>query len=354
MRAERPGGKEVDLIQYLRDLGPVGSEAAYQRLTGYAFVRRYVEGKVVADIGWDEVGPGPRLLGESAKSVTGLVGSTKAAGLASAAYPAPNVEYREADPSDLPYPEDHFDIVVALRMFEKTEQPESMVKETRRVLKAEGTLIVAARDRMATGGGEQGVYVSEFRELLNRHFERIQLYRLEAVAGGLVSPASGEAAGASIESASLALSYTRPDAGFPPARCVIAVCGETDALERVQPPYLLLDRDGRVFDECEDRAEDMELLREEIRRMQETEVQAFQDTLKLHRTEIAHLRAQVRRARAQEKLARAQEKARRDQLRAMEESTTWRLLEPYRQLRRRLDAVRGRRSGNTEGGSDDR
>jgi SAM-dependent methyltransferase len=342
VRAERPVGQEVDLTQYLRDLGPAGSEAAYQRLTGYAFVRRYVEGKVVADIGWDEVGPGPRLLAESARSVTVLAGSTEAAGLASAAYPAANVEYGEADPSDLPYPEDHFDIVVALRMFEKMEQPESIIKEARRVMKAEGTLIVAARDRMAAGGGEQGVNVSEFQELLKRHFERIQLYRLEAVAGGLVSPASGESAGASIESASLALSYARPGAGFPPARCLIAVCGETDALERVQPPYLLLDRDGRVFDECEDRAEDMELLREEIRRMQETEVQAFQDTLKLHRTEIAHLRAQVRRARAQEK-------AMRDQLRAMEESTTWRLFEPYRQLRRRLDAARGGRSGNTEG-----
>ena len=40
-------------------------------------------------------------------------------------------------------------------------------------------------------------------------------------------------------------------------------------------PYLLLDRDRRIFDECEDRAEDVELLREEVERMQETEVQAF-------------------------------------------------------------------------------
>lgn len=332
----------MDLIQRLQDLGPSGSEGAYQTLVGYEFARRYAEGKFVANIGRDEVGPGSRLLAESARSVTGLLGSAEAVDLASAAYPAPNAEYREAAPSNLPYPEDHFDVVVALWVIERLERPESMVEEASRVLKGNGTLIVSAHDRLASGG-EQGVHVSEFRHLLEHYFERVHLYRLGAVAGGLVSPVSGEAAGASIESGSFALGDLRPGPGFPPTSGVIAVCG---GAETPEPPHLLLDRDGRVFDECADRAEDTELLREEIRRMQETEVQAFQDTLKLHRTEIAHLRAQVRRARAQEK-------AMRDQLRSMEESTTWRLFEPYRQLRRRLEAVRGARSGDSGPGGED-
>ncbi len=39
-----------------------------------------------------------------------------------------------------------------------------------------------------------------------------------------------------------------------------------------------------MFDECEERAEDVELLRDEVRQMQETEVQVFVDTLKMQQS----------------------------------------------------------------------
>ncbi len=65
--------------------------------------------------------------------------------------------------------------------------------------------------------------------------------------------------------------------------------GDAEALggqeeEEEEQPYLLLDRDRRVFDECEERAEDVELLRDEVRQMQETEVQVFVDTLKMQQS----------------------------------------------------------------------
>jgi hypothetical protein len=71
-------------------------------------------------------------------------------------------------------------------------------------------------------------------------------------------------------------------AGAPAARSVLAVCSDRP-LGRERGPYLLVDRDGAVFDESSDRAEDVWLLREEIRQMQETEAQAFLDALRAQR-----------------------------------------------------------------------
>lgn len=284
-----------------------GSELAYDRLTGYGFARRYVGGKVVADVGWAELGRGSRLLAETAGSVAGLTGSPEAAERASALYPASNVGYQRVALPQLPYAEGHFDVVVALGVVENLERPEELVAEARRVLKPDGVLVISSpvrrTDDRYRGGteGRRGMYALEFQELLERHFGHVHVYRQGAVAGGLVYPASEEVAGAPVESARF--SATDPSLAVePPAtRSVVAVCSDVEALGRGEQPYLLLDRDRRVFDECEERAEDVELLRDEVRRVQETEVQAFRDALKLHRSTayvinryLTHLRSLVR------------------------------------------------------------
>jgi hypothetical protein len=70
---------------------PTSSEAAYERLTAYGFARQYAKGKIVANLGWEEIGYGSHLLAETAESVAGLTNSPEAVDLASAAYPAQNV-----------------------------------------------------------------------------------------------------------------------------------------------------------------------------------------------------------------------------------------------------------------------
>jgi uncharacterized protein (DUF3084 family) len=114
----------------------------------------------------------------------------------------------------------------------------------------------------------------------------------------------------------------------------------------LEGPYLLLDRDRRVFDEAEDLAADVELLREEIGRMQETEVQAFQDSYRLLFSEIAVLRAQVRSSQARTRQVEKRAQAAENRIREMENSATWRVFEPYRQLRIRLDeTIKGTQDG---------
>jgi SAM-dependent methyltransferase len=285
---------ENELTQLSEQSVRKNSKAVYDRLTCYGFARRFTKGKVVADIGWEEIGYGSRLLAESAGSVAGIANSTEAVELASTIYRAPNVSYQRAVLPELPYSGGYFDTVLTFGVIENLEHPENLVKEAKRVLKKDGVLVISALDKRALANdrrstdGRREMYVLEFRELLERHFGYVNVYRQGAVAGGIVFPASEEVTGALVESARPSSVTPHFGAEPPITRSVIAVCGDAEALGHEEQPYLLLDRDRRVFDECEDRAEDVDLMRNEIQRMQETEVQAFQTALILGRSAGLH------------------------------------------------------------------
>jgi len=297
-RYETDTNPEGESTPHQEQSAPASAEAAYDRLTGYGFARRYAEGKIVADIGRDEVGYGSRLLAETAESVTGVSDLPEAVDLASAAHPAPNVSYRRVNLPELPLSEGYFDVVVALGVVERLERPENLVKEAKRILKEDGILVISASDRQTNTNdrnragidGRREMYALEFRELLERHFGHVRMYRQGAVAGGFVSPALEKVTSASVEIAR----FSSTDAPFsvkPPVTCsVMAVCSDAaEALREEERTYLLLDHDRRVFDENEERAEDVELLRNEIRQMQETEVQAFVDAVRIRYSLIQEL-----------------------------------------------------------------
>jgi SAM-dependent methyltransferase len=240
---------------------PASTEVTYELLGAYGFARRYAEGKTVADLGHqEEAGYGSHLLAQSAESVTAL-----------------------ADlPPKLALPDGSFDVVVAFGVIEGLERPEELVEEAKRLLKEGGVLLVSVTDkRVALADGRGGMYVPEFRRLLEHHFGHVRLYRQGAVAGGLVFPASGEpsAAAVSAESVRLFSGGPRLGGGPPTTRSVMAVCAEAAEALGEERAYLLLDHDRGVFAEYEERAEDVELMLGEIRRMQETEVQAYLKTM---------------------------------------------------------------------------
>jgi SAM-dependent methyltransferase len=362
----------MDVAQHLKQLTPAQLENLYNRLAGYRFAQRYVGAKSVVDVCWEEVGLGAHILAETARSVEGLTNSPGALESASTSYPAPNVSYREASLPELPYPADHLDVAVVFEVIEKLERPEDLMGEIKRVLKQDGLLVISTPDKQthSTERGHRGpehrreVYVPEFQELLERHFEHVHVYRQGTVAGSLIFRASEKVDGASVESARS--TSTNPLFGPKPptTRFVVAVCSDVEVPEQEgEGPYLLLDRDRRVFDEHEDRCEDVELLRDEIGQMQETEVQAFQEAYHFRNSEISHLRAQLDRSEAEVKNSEAQaqrlmalmaqNERLRDQIHGMENSVTWRLFGPYRRLRARIDGLRNAPPGGTEG-SDDR
>jgi SAM-dependent methyltransferase len=290
--------KKYDTEKHQEQPVPASSEAAYDRLTGYGFARRYVRGKIVADVGWEEIGYGSRLLAETAESVVGLTHSPETVEQASAIYSAPNVNYQRVSLSELPYSEGYFDAMVAFGVVENLEHPEDLVREAKRVLKEDGVLVVSVLDKQANtndrdrGGvnGRRGMYVTEFRKLLEQRFGHVHVYRQGAVAGGFIFPASEELTDTPVTSVRFSLANPDLDTEPPTTRSVVAVCSDAEVLGQEEQPYLLLDRDRRVFDESEERAEDVELMRGEIRQMQETEVQSFMDALKVQQSLAVMLR----------------------------------------------------------------
>lgn len=363
----------MDIARNLRQLTAARVEDLYNELTGYGFVRRYVEGKSVVDIRWEGAGHGA--LAEAAESVACLTNSPQEP--APTAYPARNVSYQAARLPELPYPESEFDAAVAFGVIERLESPEDLVKETKRVLKQDGLLVVSTPDKQAHSNERnhrnpahrREMYVPEFRELLERHFRHVRLYRQGTVAGGLIFRSSDEVSGASVESTRVSPPSLSPGAEPPATHFVVAVCSDAELPgENVEQPYLLLDRDRRLLEEYGDRSEDVELLRDEIRRMQDAEVQDFREALHFRKSEIAYLRARVdryetetknlnfqiqrleatnERLEAMNERLEATNEALKQRLRRIESSAIWKLSAPYRRLRAKVNALR--EPGNAEG-----
>jgi 2-polyprenyl-3-methyl-5-hydroxy-6-metoxy-1,4-benzoquinol methylase len=276
----------MDLARYLEQSTFTTPEVAYNRAAGYRFAQRYVEGKPVADICWDEVGYGSRLLAETAESVAGLTNSSEAVDVASETYSASNVTYKKVNLPELPYSEDSFETVVAFGVVENLQDSGTLLREVKRVLKEEGTLVVSASDKQAHPEHREGMYALQFWEALGQYFEHVHMYRQGAVTGSLILPDPEKLTDTLVESA--AFPSTSPHFGVepPPTHHLIAVCRDAE-IPKEKQPYLLLDRNRCIIEEYRDRVEDVELLREEIKRMQETEVQAFQDALMVERSKTA-------------------------------------------------------------------
>lgn len=331
---------------------PGHPERAYELLAAYRLALGYVGGKSVVNLGWEDVWYGSQLLARSAGHVAGLSGSDEGLSPLDEPYPAPNVEYSRVNLPAIPYPEGYFDAAVALRVIERLRNPGELLVEVKRTLKPGGLCIISTPDKQAYSNDRnhrepshrRELYVPELRELLGRWFENVRLYRLGAVAGGVVFEESAGLEGLEIEGVGSTLTAPVFGAAVPTPMLVVAVCADAE-IPAPDHPLLFLDLDRRIFEEYGDRNEDVELLREEIRRMQETEVQAFRDALKVRAGEISYLNARLEQLEAHKqtfqdraKALRARNEQLERHLRELEDSNTWRLLAPYRNLRSRLNS----------------
>lgn len=321
-------------------LGDPEAKSLYLRMAACRFARPHLEGRSVAYLEGGEPGYAPALLAGTAGPVTVLGEFDPPREPAEV-----GLTYQRVVLPDLPYPDGYFGAVVAFGVVEGRPEPEAVVREASRVLGEDGTLVLCTPDKQAHSNERnrrapihrRALYIPELRELLENHFREVRLYRIGAVTGGLVSDLEEASAG------------TAETAGAPAGDFVLAICGPEASAES---PRLFLDKDGLAFEELEEARGETELLRTEIRQMQETEVRAFRDALALERSRASRLgreleesqghledqRARSTRLSEENSRLKAVNGRLRGRLKQIEASRTWRVLGLYRRL---MKALRG-------------
>ncbi|MEN1729049.1 MAG: class I SAM-dependent methyltransferase [Pseudomonadota bacterium] len=158
-------------------------EMAYEHWHRYAWASAHVQGKRVLDAACGE-GYGSQLLSAGAEHVIGVDLSAEAVKHAKGRYTASNLEFHQADVTQLPLADDSVDVVVSFETLEHLEAQDDMFAEFRRVLRPDGFLLVSSPDRR-TYSDDTGydnpfhvreLYRDEFEALLGRHFPAFRLF----------------------------------------------------------------------------------------------------------------------------------------------------------------------------------
>jgi SAM-dependent methyltransferase len=150
-------------------------------LKRYEFARGWCEAVDVLDAGCG-VGYGSAYLAETARRVIGVDRSAEALEYARREYARPNVEYVEGDLLALPFPDRSFDVVCAFEAIEHVDEPSGLLRETARVLRADGTLLVSTpRAELTIREPDNPFHRVElsrrdFEALLRERFAVVELY----------------------------------------------------------------------------------------------------------------------------------------------------------------------------------
>lgn len=159
----------------------------------YYWASRLVAGKDVLDAACG-VGYGIEILaGAGAKTVTGADIDAEAVATAKQRHGDSAAAVVEADLLELPFEPESFDVVTCFEAIEHVEDHERVLAELRRVLRADGLLILSTPNPEAYLEGNE-YHVREFRpeELVaavGKHFGHVALHRQDAWLGSKIEPA---------------------------------------------------------------------------------------------------------------------------------------------------------------------
>ncbi len=121
-------------------------ETAIEHLHRYAIAREYVKGKTVLDIACGE-GYGSNLLAATAEKVMGVDIDNDVITNATAKYRHPNLSFHQGPAEQIPFADNHFDVVVSFETLEHATEHEQIFSEIKRVLKPGGLLIISTPDK---------------------------------------------------------------------------------------------------------------------------------------------------------------------------------------------------------------
>jgi SAM-dependent methyltransferase len=231
-----PGEVDVDLLN--------------EHMARYTFAARLARGKRVLDAGCG-AGYGSADLARAAERVVGVDRAPEAIEFARARYAAPNLSFEEASVEALPHADGSFELVVAFEVIEHLEDWRGFLREARRVLVANGQLVVSTPNKLyytesrgADGANPFHVHefdFEEFRAELKAFFPHVSLFLENHIEGFTFQP---QEAGSTAE--------VRVDAGDPSpdeSHFFVAVCANRP--QTGNPTYVYIPRTANVLRERE-------------------------------------------------------------------------------------------------------
>ena len=164
-----------------------------EHLHRYAITIDYVKDKIVLDIASGE-GYGSNLLSKYAKNVFGVDIDEASIEAAKAKYKSENLAFKLGQADLIPLGENSVDVVISFETLEHHDKHEEMMKEIKRVLRADGIVIISTPVKRYFSGENKSknpfhlkeLNSHEFKELINRHFTNTQFYFQNMFKGSLI------------------------------------------------------------------------------------------------------------------------------------------------------------------------
>lgn len=160
-------------------------EIKIEHMQRYYAIQDIVEGKVVLDAACGE-GYGTNMLSEYALKVYGLDIDEETIEHAKEKYTKANIEYQQGSIEELPFPNDYFDVVVSFETIEHVNEEiqATFLKEIKRVLKADGTLIMSTPNKKIYSDYRnytnpfhvKEFYKNEYYSFLKAAFNEVEFY----------------------------------------------------------------------------------------------------------------------------------------------------------------------------------
>lgn len=177
----------------------VANETVMEHLHRYGLAIDLCDGKVVLDIASGE-GYGSSLLAKRALRVYGVDISSEAVEHASKKYEAPNLKFLQGRADAIPVADSQIELAVSFETLEHHDLHDEMMRELRRVLKADGLLIISTPDKRYYSEEPKyknefhvkELYEAEFRDLLERHFRNVRVMHQRILYASVIDAETGD------------------------------------------------------------------------------------------------------------------------------------------------------------------
>ena len=171
----RPNGERLEFTHY--------SDVTSEHLHRYAIAGKYVGDKKVLDLASGE-GYGAFLLSKKALSVVGVDIDIPSIQEAKRKYKNSNLTFVSGRAENIPIEDDSIDCVVSFETIEHHDKHQEMLEEIKRVLKADGILIISSPDKKYYSDipifkneyHVKELYFEDFKNLINQNFKYSEFY----------------------------------------------------------------------------------------------------------------------------------------------------------------------------------